>query len=301
VIRGIDSSAEQFLIGIDRIGQRLDRVQRQISSGRRIETASDDPDQIGNLLRTRAELAQDDQVRNDLGSHKLEADLAADALTRTSQLLERVKSLSAWGITGPLDPSTTASLLAQVDGFMQEMVGIAGTTVNGRRIFSGDADQTAPYTLDPTQPNGFSIYAGSSTTRMAMHPDGTLFPVSQTADELFDSPVPGESVFGAIANLRQGIATADTTLIQDALDSVQSATDHIRTSAVFYGRVQSRISTATDYAGQNDVRLRDQLSSIQDVDMTAAIVELKDLQFNRDASLAARARVPNTSLFDYLG
>jgi len=301
VIRGVDSSGEQFLLGIDRIGQRLDRVQRQISSGRRIQTASDDPDQIGNLLRTRAELAQNDEVRSDLGSHKLEADLAADALTRTSQLLERVKSLSAWGITGPLDAATTASVLAQVDGFMQEMVGIAGTTVNGRRIFSGDADQTAPYTLDPTQPNGFSTYAGSASTRMAMHPDGTLFPVSKTAQELFDSPAPGESVFTAIANLRQGLVTADTTMIQGALDSVQSAAEHMRTSAVFYGRVQSRISTATDYAGQNDVRLRNQLSSIEDADVTAAIVEFKDLQFNRDASLAARAKLRKTSLFDYLG
>ena len=300
MIHGVDPSGEQFLLDMQSLDKRIERVQRQISSGLRIQSASDDPDQISNLLRTRAEMAQNNQVRDDLKSYKLEADIASDALTRANQVLEKVKALNAQGITGALDAAATASLVEQVEGFMQEMTGIAATKVNGRYIFSGDKDQTAPYTIDYTQPNGVSAYAGSASTRQARHPEGTLIPVAQTADSLFDSATPGESVFSAMASLRQGLLDGDSTAIQNALDSVQSAEQHLRGTLVLYGNVQNRIAAAGDEADRKDVRLEDQLSSIQETDVTAAIVELKDLQFDRDASLSARAKLPKTSLFDYL-
>ena len=157
MIHGVDPSGEQFLLDMQSLDKRIERVQRQISSGLRIQSASDDPDQISNLLRTRAEMAQNNQIRNDLKSYKLEADIASDALTRANQVLEKVKALNAQGVTGALDAAATASLVEQVEGFMQEMTGIAATKVNGRYIFSGDKDQTAPYTIDYTQPNGVSV------------------------------------------------------------------------------------------------------------------------------------------------
>ena len=49
-----------------------------------------------------------------------------------------------------------------------------------------------------------------------------------------------------------------------------------------------------------DGQLQSHLSSIQDADITASILELQDAQFQRQAALSARAKVPPTSLFDYI-
>ena len=49
-----------------------------------------------------------------------------------------------------------------------------------------------------------------------------------------------------------------------------------------------------------DGQLQSQLSSIQDADITASILELQDAQFQRQAAFSARAKVPPTSLFDYI-
>ena len=40
----IDSSSNQFLLAMDGLNKRLDRAQQQVSSGKRIQTASDSPD-----------------------------------------------------------------------------------------------------------------------------------------------------------------------------------------------------------------------------------------------------------------
>jgi flagellar hook-associated protein 3 FlgL len=300
MLDSVDSSSRQFLIASERLAERLDRAQRQISSGKRIETASDAPDQIGELLQVRSAIAENQQVQSNLDAYKLEEDVAANALEQASSVIDSAKSLTSIGLNGALSPSMQANLVAQVQSLLQDMVGIAGTQVNGRYIFSGDNDQVPPYTLDPMQPNGISAYAGAASTRQARHPDGSSFAISRTAPEIFDSPNPDESVFGALAGLLTALLDNDSAEMQNALASLQTAQGHIQTQAAFYGMAQNRISQATDSAAGKDTRLQAQLSSIQDVDVTAAILELQDAQFQRQAALSARAKVPPTSLFDYL-
>jgi flagellar hook-associated protein 3 FlgL len=296
----IDSSSRQFLLGMDALNKRLDRAQQLVSSGKRIETASDSPDQIGELLQVRGEIAQNQQTQANLTSYKLEANIAANALDQASSVLDSVKSLTAVGLNGSLAPVLQANLVEQVENFMQDIVGIAATQVNGRYIFSGDSDGSAPYTLDLTQANGVSSYAGSSSTREAQHPDGSSFSIARTGQQVFDSPDAGGNVFGALANLRWALLANDSTAIQSALAGIQTAQDHVHTESVFYGMAQNRLSDATTAASGQDALLQSHLSSIQDADVTASILELQDAQFQRQATLSARAKVPPTSLFDYI-
>jgi flagellar hook-associated protein 3 FlgL len=287
-------------LALDRLNTKLDSAQRQVSSGKRIETASDSPDQISELMSVRGQIAQNQQIQTNLASYKLETDVAASALDQASSVLDSVKSLTSIGLDGSLTSAMQANLVQEVQGFMQDMVGIAGTQVNGRYIFSGDSDRTTPYTVDLTKANGVSDYAGTTSTRMASGPDGSEFAIAKNAEELFDSTDPGASAFSALANLRAAILSNNSTAIQSALTGIQSAQDHIHTEAVFYGLAQSRINTATDHAANRDQQLQTQRSSIEDADITASILELQDAQFQRQAALSARAKVPPTSLFDYI-
>jgi flagellar hook-associated protein 3 FlgL len=296
----IDSSSHQFLLAMDSLNKRLDRAQQQVSSGKRIQTASDSPDQVGEMLQLRSNIAQNQQIQTNLTSYKLETDTAANALDQASSVLDRVKSLTSTGLNGSLAPAMRTNLVQEVESFMQDLTGIAATQVNGRYIFSGDSDQAAPYALDLTQVNGVTSYAGSSTTRTAQNPDGSSFAISKTAQDIFDSPNAGENVFGALANLRQALLANNSGLIQNALAGIQTAQDHVHAEAVFYGMAQNRITKAADDATTRDGQFQAQLSSIQDADITASILELQDAQFQRQAALSARAKVPPTSLFDYI-
>jgi flagellar hook-associated protein 3 FlgL len=296
----IDSSSHQFLLAMDGLNKRLDRAQREVSSGKRIQTASDSPDQIGELLQVRSTIARNKQTQANLTSYKLEVDVASSALDQASSILDSVKSLTATGLDGTLAPAMQANLVQEVESFMQDMVGIASTQVNGRYIFSGDRDQTAPYALDLTKAKGISAYMGSSTTRQAQHPDGSSFAIADTGQEVFDSATAGENVFAALANLRSALLSGNSTAVQSALTGIQSAQDHLHSESTFYGMAQKRLSQATDDATSRDAQLQSQLGSIQDADITASILELQDAQFQRQAALTARAKVPPTSLFDYI-
>jgi flagellar hook-associated protein 3 FlgL len=300
MLDAIDSSSQAFLLAMDQLNKRLDRAQQQVSSGKRIQTASDSPDQITELLSVRAEIAQNQQVRTDLASYRLEADVAAHAITQASTVLDNVKSLTSIALDGTLDPTMQANLAQEVQGYMQDMVGIAGTQANGRYVFSGDNDQVAPFSLDLTKANGVTAYAGTASSRRAQAPDGSSFAIAKDGQDIFDSPIPGADVFGALNNLRLAIWSNNSSAVQAALTGIQTAQDHLQTEAVFYGIAQSRISQATDDAANKDQQLQSQRSSIEDADITSSILELQQVEFQRQAALTARAKTPPTSLFDYL-
>ena len=297
----IDSSSRQFLLAINAMNSRLDQAGQRISTGLKIQTASDAPDQISELLEVRSSIAQNQQVQNNLASYKLEEDAAANALRQASTVIDNLKSAASTAVSGTLSPTMQANLVQEIEGYMQHMVGIANTQVNNRYIFSGDSDQVQPYTIDLTQANGVSAYAGSSSSRQAQSPDGSSFSLSLAGQDIFDNAGPGQSVFGALASLRTALLNGDTAGVQSSLTDLQTSQDHLQTEQVFYGTAQSRIAQATTDAGNKDGQLQDRLSSIQDADVTASIMELQNAEFDRSAALSARAKVPPTSLFDYIG
>jgi flagellar hook-associated protein 3 FlgL len=296
----IDSSSRSFLLALGQVNRRLERAQRQVSSGKRIETASDAPDQVAELLSVRSDIARNQQIQTNLASYKLETDVAANALEQASSVLDSVKSLTSTALDGSMSATMQANLVQEVQGFMQDMVGIANTQVNGRYIFSGDNDMQPAYALDLTKPNGVTAYMGTSTTRQAQGPDGAAFDIAQNGDGIFDNSAAGASVFAALANLRNAIWTNNSGVIQWALTGIQSAQDHIHTESVFYGMAQNRIGKASDDATARDQELQAHRSSIEDADITSSILELQDAQFQRQSALAARAKVPPTSLFDFI-
>ncbi len=317
MITGLNASSDRFLAALARIGARADRAERQISSGKKLESASDQPDQVSRLLIARAQIEQTLQVKTNLGRAKAEVDTAEKALQTAVKVLERVNSLGVQGATATQTPAQRKITAVEVEAALEQMVNIAATTVEGRNIFSGDDYRNAPYSVDLTQAHGVSAYAGSEATREIMHPSGTRFTISRSADQIFDNAAPGASVFAAINNLRialQAIPTvptgdpaynaqfeAQSSAIGAALLDVRKAQDQLGGELSHYGTIQNRIEEALETTNKLVLRQKAELSEIQDADAAEAAIQLSQAQTHKEVALAAHAATAGKSLFDYLG
>ena len=301
MLSNLQPPAQQFLLHLNRIHGRLDRAQRRISTGLRIAHVSDDPDQIATLLRARAHLEAAKQTHQNLGRLKAEVDGAEQAVQHAVVLFERVRTLGAQGATATQTADTRAMIAQEVGSVLEQMVGLTGTAVEGRFIFSGDSDQAPPYTIDLALPVPISPYQGSAATRVTEHPNGTTFSVSRTAQDIFDSTDPASNVFATVEALRQALLANDEPAILDAVEALTVAGVHLNTQLAFYGATQNKIAEALDFGQNLQVQLQTQIGSLQDADMTEEILELQQGQVQQNAALSAWARQPRTTLFDYLG
>jgi flagellar hook-associated protein 3 FlgL len=316
MLDSIPPSVARFLADLGQIQARAERAERQISSGRKINSASDDPDRVQELLVARAHLEQTTQISANLGRAKAEVDTAEQVLEKAVEGLDRAAELGVEGANTTETPESRKTLAVEAQAVLENLVAVSQTNVEGRYLFSGDSDRTAPYTLDLTRANGVSPYAGSAATREVLHPAGTRFTLSKTAQEIFDDPSPQKNVFAAVNSLRLALVNgptvppgdpayqaqydAQTAAIDGALGAVRSSRDHLSGELAFYGTTQNRVNDALDFAKKLELRQQTAVSNLGDADVTAAALELSLASTHQQAALAARARLPTSSLFDYL-
>jgi len=305
VITGLDSANEQFLSSIDNLQSRLNDAQMQLSSGYRVNKPSDAPDQLGDIFETRADLARVTQVDTNLGIAKDQADAADTALQTAVQLVQQAGVLGTQGATSTATASQRATLATQVQGIISQLVSISRTQVNGVYIFSGDDASSPSYRVDTSSPTGVDRLITPAATAQTADPTGSTFAIAKTAQDLFDqrdasdNPT-AQNAFAALSQLQTALQNGDANAIGQAVTAVNAAGDYVNQQLGFYGTVQDRINSSIDLAKKFEVQDQTQLSSLQDTDVTSVAVQLTQYTTALDAAMAAQAKRPTTSLFDYL-
>jgi flagellar hook-associated protein 3 FlgL len=300
-ITSFDPSATAFLNGLNQIQQRSQQAQLELTTGLKINSVSDSPYQIPELMATHQQLDQVQQTDTNLTLVQSEVNTGETSVQSAVTLLEQAQSLTSEGEPSTTSATTRTQIAGQLGDILNQLVSLANTTSGGRYIFSGDSDQTPPYTIDLTQTNPISAYAGATSTRQIQSSDGSVFPVALTAQDIFDSSNPQNNVFQSINNARVALLNNDQTGIDASISTLQSSDTYLNTQLAFYGDTQDSITAGLTYGGTLTTQLQTQLSGIQDADSTQAITQLLQSSTEQQAALQSEAQIPRTSLFQYLG
>jgi flagellar hook-associated protein 3 FlgL len=299
MLNGLDAQASRFLADLARIQERSQRAERQISSGLRVETASDAPEQVGEILKLRTRVEMNLQTLTNLTRVSARVDAAEAAVREAVSIVERVRVLAAQ--TASTGVSNRAATVSEVRQLQQQLISLAGVSADGQFVFGGDGVTAPPYALDTSSANGVQLVSGAATNSMLVVDEkGISFSVSRTASELFDA-AGSANVFQAVEDLAKGLANDSESEVQNSLAGIKSALDHLNQQLTFFGNSQNRVESAITATKKNSVVLRGDLSSLQDTDLPAAILELNAAKVHQDAALLAQSRIPRSTLFDYLG
>jgi flagellar hook-associated protein 3 FlgL len=305
MINSLSASENSFLRAIEKIQARGDRAQLQVASGKRIFSVSDEPDGISALLTTRAEADSNDQLKNNLGRTKAEVDAAENGLQQAIKVLERARTLAAQGQNGFNVDSTWTALSLEAGDLTQQLLNVSNLAIEGRYIFAGNSDNNQPFDYDPGLA-AVTSYGGSAATRQSLFPGGNPFEIARSGDVIFDNADVDQngiskSAFAALKTLRDALAAKDETALRGALQAIETSAKNISGELSFYGAAQRRIGEASAAAESTSLRLRSQLTRLEDADLTAAIVESQQAQFQLQAAFQIRGARRNQSLFDFIG
>jgi len=306
MITNLDAGSEFFLAAIERMQRRLAAANQQAASGKRIAVASDAPDEVSPLLQLRADQQHNAQIQANLAVAKTDADAADNALDASIKLMDRAIVLGAQAGNPLVDAAGRLSMAQEIQALQEQMVAYSRTTVQGRYIFSGDQDLSPAYSLDLTAATGVVQLNNSTATMRIEDAAGGTFASSKSATEIFDlrnsdGSIAPENVFAALNSLRLALVNNDSEAIEDAMTAIKASSYHLNAMQSFYGSVQNRIENAVKFAATYDIALRSQLSQKEDADVTAAAIEMSQTGTQLQAAFQMRARLPRSSLFDYLG
>lgn len=125
---------------------RLLQTQQQVSSGRRVLTASDDPVAAARVL----EVSQSDAMNTQQASNRLvvrdSLSLAESALQRATYLLQDVRTAAINAGNGTLNDGDRRTIATEMSGRLQELIGIANSTDGGgNHLFGGFQSKAQPF------------------------------------------------------------------------------------------------------------------------------------------------------------
>jgi flagellar hook-associated protein 3 FlgL len=295
-----------FLDGVSRLKSEQTKVQQELSSGYRVQDASDAPAQTPELIALGSNLAQVQAYQTTLTRVQAEASTADQSLGTAITLIQKAQTLAAQGANSTTTAATRQTLAAQVQAIQQQLVSITGTTVEGRYIFGGDQDQSAPYQYNATSTNGVDRLTTQSATRAVVNPSGQTVFQPLSARQIFDptdstGAATAGNTFAALQSLVTALNGNDTTGISNAIASLGSVSTWVNQQQAYYGNAEQTLTTEQNTASNQSTALQVQISGIRDTDVTQAATQLTQLSTDESAAYAAQAAIPVKSLFDYLG
>ncbi|RYV50035.1 flagellar hook-associated protein FlgL [Pengzhenrongella frigida] len=277
-------------------------LQNKLSGNTKIARPSDDPAGTASAITLRAELRANTQASRNIDDGNGWLTTGDTALNASLDALRQARDLTVQGSnSGALNPQAREALAVQLEGLRQTLLSQANTTYQGRQIFAGTSNAAGAVTVVPADP---AVVGSVATYTM----NGTADTVNRRVDAntLIRVDVDGAKAFGA------GAASVFATLdrialtlrsggeVTSELDTLDAHRDAMLTELGGVGARQSQVLGAETRALATKTELTTQLSSLEDVDLAASVVELQMQEVAYKAALGATARVLQPSLLDFL-
>lgn len=281
---------------IQNAAEQLAEAQRQISSGRRMATPSDDPLGSAAAILEHTELAR-------LQTFSGAADAAGYRLNLADSALSDIINQLTAAQTVTLSARGSAQTQAQRDAASRELlairhalVGDINTQFQGAYIFSGAQATTPPFVESGAT---VSPYQGDGTTTRVDIANGLSAATSFDGGAIFQG---GDSqhILDALTSLATAVAAGDETNIQAGLDAIGRA---------FNRATSAQSAVGNDLRAVDDARLRTvndrtgviaRLQTIEDADLAEAAAKLAQSDTAYQAALQSLSLIGRISLMDYL-
>ncbi len=180
---------------IDQTQNALLDVENQLSTGKRINTPSDDPGGAAIAAGLQKTLLQRQAYTNNLSQTNTQLSQVDSTLGSLSDLLNQAQSIASANVGSDVTPDAREAAGTVVDSMYSQLLTIGNTEISGQYLFGGSKNTTEPF----VQNAGGIQFVGSTKLLSNQDDESTSLPFQ----------VDGNEVFGALATRVQG--TADLT------------------------------------------------------------------------------------------
>jgi flagellar hook-associated protein 3 FlgL len=282
---------------IARAADRFATAQRQVSSNRRINVASDDPAGAAAVIEHQGTIAGIDAytAANDAASSRLNVadSVLSDVITKITAA--QTTALAAQG--SQTTPNQRTALAQQLNGLRDALLNDMNTQFKGTYLFGGTNVTVAPYTQAPG--GTVSAYQGNATAA-AIEVDATRsVEISFDGGKILQGSDPTD-LFNTLSSLATAIGAGDNAAISVGLAGLGRALDRATVAQTAVGNALNTIDSAGAQLASARIDATSRVSKLQDANMAEAITEMTASQNAYSAALGAFATVGRLSLMDYL-
>lgn len=269
----------------------LARLQDQAGTQKLISRPSDNPAGTAESMRIRADQRALAQYGTNLDDGLAWLSMADSALTNATTVLQRARDLVVQGAnSGALTPAAREAIATELESLRGSLLTTANTTYAGRAVFAGNSDAGRAFNPDLS----YTGVVGSTVDRR-VGPNTTV-----------RVDVDGTAAFGTGAT--SAFALLDTiatelragTNVGARVGDIDTAMSSILGEQSRVGARYAQLETSKELNMDQFGSLESQRASVEDVDLSKVILELKTQEMAYQAALSVTARALQPTLLSFL-
>jgi len=279
--------------------QRMADIQEQLSSGKKINKASDDRGAFVHVMRLRGNLGENEQYIRNIDQAISFLDTTDSTMDDITQVVQRVRELTVQAANDSNNTSSREAISEEIGILKGQLQMLANVNYGSKYIFAG---------TNVTQlPCGESKWTGNGNViRIEIGP-GVTVPVNVDMQGFFGSPTgldeggtPDNGIFALLNGIIDDIASGESTAISNNLNTIDGKIDEILCKRASVGARVNRLELHQNRLEDNKVALGGLLSKSEDVDLSEVIMNLQMQENVYNASLSAASKIIMPSLVDFL-
>ncbi|GAB4038328.1 MAG: hypothetical protein Fur0014_06950 [Rubrivivax sp.] len=301
------SSFERGLSTLQRRQAELAEQQEQLTSGKRVARASDDP-----AAAARAERAMAAKMRVDADQRALNASRnamlqAESALGDAGELLQQAREHMVAAGNASYSDQERRGLAVAIRGLREQLMSVANRGDGaGNYLFGGQGSARPPFADAP----GGVVFEGDGGSTMTANAqplpltvDGGSTWLKATDPDLGTDTL---SVFDLLDRLATELETAGrsneqiASTVREGIKDLDAVSDHLLSARSRIGETLNRADAVEVRLSQQALMASAERSAAEDLDMVEAVSDFQTQQTGYDAALKAYSMVQRLSLFDYV-
>lgn len=283
--------------------RRLLDLQRQLSTGQKVNTPSDDPLATRRAIAAQAEIAANDQFIANMSNTGPFLSDSETALRTVFNFLQRANELTLQGLNDTNTQQHRDEIANEVNQIIEGVLTQTNTISGGRYVFGGTRTLADPFqaTRDANGEITAVTYTGNDENIGVEISRGVVLSINVTGEDAFTSTSPETvDVLQTLIAIRDNLRAGNTTVLQANLEDLESAEDQTLIAVTRIGAIQRRIEDVTSNLDEVNIQLREVISDNIDADFAEVAVSLNAQTNAYQAALNAAGRVIQPSLLDFI-
>ena len=299
---GTSTSAffDRSATALSTLGAQTEKLQTQISTGKRLQAPSDDSVAYQRLQGLSRGVADDKAWSANITLAQVVLQQSDDALGHIVDQLQHAQELAIQGRNGTLSAGDRKAIADQVRAISADLVSIANSKdVRGQPLF-GSATGTTGVTVDAAGNVSFDGTGEPSPVPIA---DGESVQTNDSARKVLGGLTTASGatdVFAVLKSLADALDTSSTTGVASAVDDLKTSLDQVGGARGSVGARGVRLDLESTRLQEAASTRETDRSSLEDTDTTTAIVELQKATTILQATQASFTKLTGLSLFDYI-
>jgi flagellar hook-associated protein 3 FlgL len=282
--------------------QKLAESQYRMASGKKVNNASDAPDEASSLRRLQSLIAQQQTHQSNIAlvTERLQAQDVS--LRGVGDMMQRLRELAVQYTNGTLSADQRRIAAIEVKGIGDQILSLAnGVDSLGNSLFAGSRVKGPAFSED-------GVYLGDQTTSGVPVGSSRLVTNQRAGDDVFRNlvrqpaaqPATAVGFFKVIEDFTLALQTNDVDAARAGIDELAQIHEGVTLAQAKVGTDLSLAQAQSEVLSEQMLQTKSLESDLQDLDYAEAVSQMQKQIMSLEAAQNSFAKISGLSLFQYL-